>query len=194
MSKEILFQTKFIKPLTECYGQNRLPSIRVQKIWERMKALPEHLYGQIVDRIILNHDNFPGIQVILDTCSSVGHEYAKAEHEKLKKSLNCSRCRSQGVIVVNNVALRCTCQLGELLYPSYRQYAGQINQEEKSHTDSDGNYHFENGTHSSFVPKGSKSVRDVRVVVKDEKVLPFKKEQSDFKSLSFNDFTPTEGA
>jgi hypothetical protein len=193
MSKEILFQTKFIKPLTECYGQNRLPSIRVQKIWERMKALPEHLYGQIVDRIILNHDNFPGIQVILDTCSSVGHEYAKAEHEKLKKSLNCSRCRSQGVIVVNNIALRCTCQLGELLYPSYRQYAGQINHEEKRYSDDEG-HHFENGTMKAFRPHGSTSVKDLRVIIKDPAdVLPFKKENPDFKNISFDDFRP-EGA
>jgi hypothetical protein len=188
MSKELLFKTKFMKPLIDCYGQNKFPEIRVAKILERIKGLPEHLYGQIVDRIILNHDNFPGIQVILDTCSSVGHEYAKAEHDKLKRSINCHRCRSQGVIVVNNVALRCTCRLGELLYPTFQQYGGQINQEETRKVDEDGNYHFENGTHSSFVPKDCRSIKDVRIIVKEQNVLPFRNKDSEFKSLDFGDF------
>lgn len=193
MATEAHFQSKFIKPLIDCYGQNKFPEIRIKKIWERFKAFPDHLLSQCADRIILNFDNFPGLQTIFNTCAEVGAEFGKAEAEKLKKSIQCHKCSSQGVVVVSNLAYKCHCQLGELLYPAYQKYGGQVEFDERRYSDDEG-HHFENAVIKAFRPKGSTNIRDLRVIIKEPNVLPFKKERQDFKSLSFEDLKPTEGA
>lgn len=190
MATEIAFQNKFVKPLVECYGQTKLPMVRIQKIWERVKELPDHLIAQCADRIILNFDNFPGVQGILNTCAEVGGEYARAEGERLKAEVKCIRCRSQGVVVANNYAYKCTCQLGELLYPYYPRYQGQVHIQDKFEVDAEGNKTFENATYQSFVPAGCTDVRQVRTIIKEQVIVFKKPEPKGPKMMSFDDFTP----
>lgn len=172
MATEQNFKSKFVAPLTECYGPSRLPAIRVTKIWERLKHYPDHLLGQCADRIVIAHENFPGVQKILEACGEVFTEHSRAEIERIKSSVNCHRCRSQGVIVVDNLAYKCSCQLGELCYPAYAPYRGQVATMETESFDKDGNRTFENGTMLSFVPKGARDIREVRTVIKSGERKP----------------------
>lgn len=176
MRKEEMYSIHFVKPLVECYGQQKFPAIRIKAIWEKLKIFPENLYTQCAERIILNHDNFPGIQAILNTCAEVGHEYTKGHSEELKKSVNCFRCRSQGVIIVNNFAYKCTCQLGELCYPAYAPYSGES--EDKEHVSflEDGTRVFENGSMISYTPPRCDNIRDVKTIIKNQQFKPFKNE------------------
>lgn len=190
MATEANFQNNFIRPLMECYGQIKFPAIRVKKIWERLKLLPDNLMGPCAEKIILNFDMFPGIQKILDTCAEVANEYSYSEVARIKATTSCYKCASQGVIVANNYAYKCTCQLGELLYPSYPLHQGQVHVQDKVYTDNEGNRVFENGSHLTIVPRGCKNIKQIKTIVKDPITVLKKKDNPSFRKPMFNDFTP----
>lgn len=192
MATEAVFQAKFIKPLVDCYGQIKFPGIRVQKIWERLKVYPDHLLALCADKIILNFDNFPGIQAILNTCAEVVGEQSKEESERIKASVICFKCRSQGVVVVNNNAYKCNCQLGDLLYPAYPVYAGQVQFKEKIFYEEDGTKIIEDANYIHIIPVNKKSIRDIRTIIKQPKSNIVELDKTDFKRMSFNDFAPKD--
>lgn len=189
MATEAKFTSDFIKPLVECYGQAKLPGVRIKRIWEKLKSFPDHILGQCADRIILNHDNFPGVFTIMNVCAEVGAEYSRSASEGIKDSVKCIRCRSQGVVIANNYAYKCTCQLGELLYPVYPLYQGQVHIQEKTYFDEDGNRIFEDGNYRAVVPPGCTDIRQIRTVVKSPVSILSKKGSPATRSLNLDDFT-----
>lgn len=197
VSKEDLFKQKFIKPLVDCYGQQKFPEVRVRAIWEKLKGIPEHLYSKAADKVVLNCDLFPGVQKILDTAGEVAYEFSKNESERLKEEIKCSRCRSQGVLVVDNFAYKCTCQLGELLYPAYARYDGQAPFIDKISTGPNGEYIFENGTMHSIVPASCKDIRQIKTVIKRPEFKLIKNDNpinQEFKKTDFSNFLPKDPA
>ncbi len=186
MDNKTLFKEHFLQPLVACYGAQKFPEVRINSIWDRLKHLPGYVYKQCSEKIILNFDNFPGVQQILNTCAEVSNEYSRAEAEKLKASINCFRCSSQGVIVVNNYSYKCTCQLGELCYPAFPLYRGQVQFQDKEYFEEDGTRVFETANHITRTPKDCRDIRQVRTIVKDFPGLKLvKKEELEMKGLSF---------
>lgn len=196
MTKEDIFKQKLIAPLIECYGQQKLPAIRIKAIWEKLKTLPDVLFSKSADRIVLNHDNFPGVHTILNIAAEVSSEYMRTQSEDIKSKIRCSLCNSQGVRIINNYAYKCTCQLGELCYPAYPLYAGQIQDKETVTTGESSEYIFENGTMQSIVPKNCQDIRQIKTVIKRPDLRIIKNNgpvEVEFKTLKFPGFRP-EGA
>jgi hypothetical protein len=188
MTNEELFQSKLIRPLIECYGQVKFPVVRIRAIWEKLKHTPTHLFSPIADKVILNFDMFPGVQKILDVAAEVSNDFFKHERERLKSELSCHRCRSQGVIIKNNLAYKCTCRLGDLCYPGYAVYQGQIEKPESQAFNDAGDYIFENSVMSSHVPKGCKSIKEIRTIIKSSDPVKRDAVQAEFKKINLEVF------
>jgi len=119
------FRQLFVAPMIECYGQTRLPPVKIKYFWERMQKFPEHVVRQCADRIILNHETFPGVTNALQTCSEIIRAHNAKAAAEVQVGKQCFSCGNQGVKVINNHAYRCTCDLGPMLYPAFPEYSGQ---------------------------------------------------------------------
>jgi hypothetical protein len=190
MATQQSFQSNFIRPLVECYGQQRFPEIRVKALWEKLKIYPDHVLTQAVEKVILTFDNFPGVSEIMNTAGSIAGEYLKFREEELKASSSCFRCSSQGVIVANNYAYRCSCELGEICYPAYPIYEGQVNVQGKIYQDEEGNRIYEDGNYLAISPKNSKNIRDFKFYLKSGTNKQPQKPSSEIKAKrpSYHDF------
>lgn len=186
MATEEAFKNFFLSPLMECYGAQKFPNVRNKLLWSRVKSFPDQTLKQCADKIILNFDQFPGVQGILNTCAEVAGEFGREEAEKLKSSISCYKCNSHGVVQVNNYAYRCICKLGDLLYPSFPKYEGQLSQAEILEVQEDGTRIIENNVYKFISPK-SKNIKDFSFIIKERvEALP-KKQETAFKK-AFSEF------
>lgn len=185
MASREFFTEKFLAPLVECFGKTKFPSVRVQKIWEKIEHYPDYLIAQCADRIILNFDQFPGMSAILNTCGELGNEYMKSQADEIKKKINCSRCQSNGYIVVNNFAYQCDrCALGRMLYPAWPKYDGQVPFRESIERLEDGTIKYENAKIVAYTKRSDRINTEYRLIIKDHAITE-KKKDAGFKKLSF---------
>ena len=166
MGTEAKFRSDLIQPLSECYGMAKFPQVRVQAIWSRVKSLPDSTYKAIADKIILNHDNFPGLNGIMAVCYEYTNQYAAKESDRLKASSRCTRCSAQGVVVVGGLyAYRCSCELGQLLYPNFAEYSGETKHSDQVSSDETMTT-IETSAYIYKSPKKPSSIKDFSFVIK----------------------------
>lgn len=187
------FYDAFLTPLMKCYGDAKFPEPRVKVLLDKMRHYPINSFKLCADKIILNFDNFPGVQKILDTVAEVVHISSRDEAEMLKMKSTCRGCLAQGVRVIDNVAYQCTCDLGRLLYPNFAMYNGQIETPEKIWFDEEGNRHFENGYMHSITPKGCRDIRKIKTIIKSNNPN-YETHKTDYKKLAYGDFDSLKGA
>jgi len=189
MATEESFAKNFLNPLMECYGKTKFPDIRVKKIWEKVCKYPDHLLGKIANQIILTHDQFPGMATILNSCGEMGNEFMRGEIERIKARNNCSRCQSNGFLIINGFAYHCdACELGLMLYPAWPKYEGQVPFREKIEVLDDGSIRFENAKIIAYTRKINRINTEYRLILKDTFIMDKKRRpEGGLKKASFSD-------
>lgn len=160
------FKNEFCQAVIEAYGKEKFTSARIQSAWNSLKHLSDDVLKQGIPEII-KPITFPGVEKMVEICSRFQNEVIKHQMREMKATNDCVGCSGQGVRVVNNFAYRCICKLGDLLYPAFPKYAGQVPFKEIITQDAEGNTCKETYSHIYITHPTSREVKDCRFVLKD---------------------------
>lgn len=182
MASESFFKNTFCAEIIKAYGPDRLPTSRVQAIWNSVKNFQDEALATALKEVV-KPERFPGADKIIEACAAANGNLKSILINQAKVSGECGFC-SNGVRQVDGYGYRCTCKLGLLMYPNYPEYQGQAPFQEKrwEETDESGVTHEYHETKSNIYirKKGSKEIKDMRFIIKNP--APFQHSQSNYSN------------
>jgi hypothetical protein len=167
MVSQNYYQADFCGAIIEAYGKERFTPARIRSTWDYVKHFNDSTLAAAISEIT-KPIMFPGVEEILKICSRIYSDNQKLETRKLQEGEPCFWCNNSGAKFVNNYAYRCrNCKLGDVLYPSFPKYNGEVEFKEKTWTDEDGFRFIETANAIYKTKPGSKNIRDNSFVIKD---------------------------
>jgi hypothetical protein len=167
MVSKSYYQDDFCKAITEAYGKEKFTHARIRSTWDYVKHFNDSTLAAAIPEIT-KPIMFPGVEEIQKICSRIYSDNQKYETKKLQDGEPCSWCSNNGAKLVNNYAYRCSrCKLGDVLYPAFPKYNGEVEFTEKTWMDDDGFRYIETASAIYKSKPGSKNIRDNSFVIKD---------------------------
>jgi hypothetical protein len=168
MASESYFKNTFCAEIIKAYGPDRLPTSRVQAIWNSVKNFQDDALATALKEVV-KPERFPGADKIIEACAVANGNLKSRMINQAKVASECLYC-AEGIRQANGYAYRCSCKLGELNYPNFPPYNGQAPFQEKRWEEKDeaGEVYefFEDAKAIHIKKKGSKEIKDHKFILK----------------------------